>query len=269
VTADPREDLPGRAGAARLAAIVRAALHDPSASVLAWRRETLRASLGAATGGAHLFSGTARCRAGDLPWKAVRKLLRPPRGTRHDRGARDPAHFAYWRREALAYDSGLLAGLPDGLAAPRCLGVEDADAPDARDAGSGPAGQHGEAVWLWLEAVTDRYGGWWPAERTLLAARHLGAFGGAYAAGRRALPAAPWLGGGYLRQRIESAPAVLPLFEDGPAWNHPLLRGRFAPDAAGRLRSPRSLTGAGCVGRPTASEADADYPPGSFRLPAD
>jgi hypothetical protein len=52
----------------------------------------------------------------------VAKTLRPLASGRHAAGAADPAHWAYWRREALAYASGLLPAGP-ALRAPRCYGV--------------------------------------------------------------------------------------------------------------------------------------------------
>jgi hypothetical protein len=206
-----------------LAPVARAALGREDAEVAEWRWEPLRPSLGFATGGLFRVRGTARVRGTVVPWSAVLKALRAPRGTLRDAVAREPEHFAYWKREALAYGSGLLADLPGVLAAPRCLGQEAP--PDAGE----------EAVWLWLEEVADRYQGWWPPRRTLLAARHLGAFNGAYAAGRRPLPVVPWLGRGYLRQRVEGGSESLPLFETEAAFDHPLLRGHFDPGTAGRL----------------------------------
>ncbi len=37
----------------------------------------------------------------------------------------DPSHRSYWRREALAYSSGLFDHLPEGIRAPECYGVEE------------------------------------------------------------------------------------------------------------------------------------------------
>lgn len=52
----------------------------------------------------------------------VRKDFQPLRSGRHAHGAHDPGHWSYWRRELLAYASGLLPQGP-GLRAPRCHGV--------------------------------------------------------------------------------------------------------------------------------------------------
>ena len=72
-------------------------------------------STGAAT------ADVVRLRAGTTP--VVRKDLRPLTTGRHAASAGDPRHWAYWRREAEAYRSGLLPAGP-GLRAPRCFGVD-------------------------------------------------------------------------------------------------------------------------------------------------
>jgi hypothetical protein len=224
--------------------VARAALASDSAAVTQWRWEPLRASLGLATGGLYRVTGAASVCANDgghgdgtrREWSAILKVVRPPTGARHAATARTPTHWSYWKREPLAYSSGFLAGLVDqaggGLAAPRCLWADERTV--AAAGGTATTGaQLGESVWLWLEQVVDRHAGWWPAERTLLAARHLGAFGGAYL---DRPPTAPWLGHGYLRQRVERAADRLPLFEDDDVWRRDRLGGHFDPSLGARLR---------------------------------
>ena len=91
-------------------------------------------------------------------------------------GRDDPQGAFYWRREALAYTSGILGHLPEGFRAARCYGVQD----------------RGDALWMWLEYVEGAPGQAWSREQTLQTVRRLGAFSGAYAAGRP-LPSFPWL----------------------------------------------------------------------------
>jgi hypothetical protein len=117
----------------------------------------------------------------------------------------------YWKREFLAYDSGLLGHLPPGVRAPACYGAEELPNGTAR---------------IWLEDVRDTFGRPWPLKRYALAACHAGQFNGAYLAGR-VLPDVPWLvvGGGLSRFNI-----VGPDLEKVRALgNHPLLR-REWPD---------------------------------------
>ena len=83
------------------------------ARVTAWQGEALSGGYGAASGGVYRFRGYARYGEGGppRPWSLVLKVARSsPRAS----GA--PAAWGYWKREALAYRSGLLADLPGGLA---------------------------------------------------------------------------------------------------------------------------------------------------------
>jgi hypothetical protein len=222
---EPAESLAGLS-AATATAVARAALGRPRATALTWEAIPLGGSLGAATAGLYRVTGSAGGDGAAAPrsWAAVLKVLRPPQRSRHSAGLRDPQHWAYWQREPLAYTSGLLADLPGGLAAPRLLLADEA----------GAGG--GEVVRLWLEAVTDRYAGRWPPDQLGRTARHLGAFNGAYLAGRP-LPQAPWLGRHYLRQRFDQArrDGGWPLFGGPRTWQHPLLAGAFPAGCGERL----------------------------------
>jgi hypothetical protein len=204
-----------------LAPIAREVLGSTSLEVVDWRYDAIGGSLGLATRGLYGIGGSARTRDGQLvEWSAVLKVLHPPAGTRHDLHAREPSHWAYWEREPLAYQSGLLDDLPGGLSAPRCLLAE----------------HKGGGVWLWLEDLADVIGPVWPTSRYALAARHLGGFNGAYLSDRP-LPDYPWLSHDYLRRRVVQVErgGGLVLFEREATWRHRLVRGALAPDSAARL----------------------------------
>ena len=80
-------------------------------------------------------SGIWRVRAGDR--SAILKLVaHSTEGHVNWISGEEPSHWFYWRREVLAYESGLLATLPGDLRAPVCHLVAE------RDDGS---------VALWLE----------------------------------------------------------------------------------------------------------------------
>jgi hypothetical protein len=100
----------------------------------------------------------------------IRKEFRPLATGRHAAGTADPRHWAYWRRELLAYASGVLPAGP-GLAAPRCYGVVD-DVVYLQDVGAAP-------------------------ESPRVAARRLGVW-------QASTPASdlPWLAGHQLAQRL-------------------------------------------------------------------
>ncbi len=207
----------------RVAQAAERALGRSVAIVPVWWGEGLGVTLGVATGALMRLHGVARLGGGgEAPWSLVVKVVRPPSETRYAGAARDPRHWAYWRREPLAYESGLLVDLPGGLAAPRCVLAEEATP---------------EEVWLWLEDVPDEAGPVWPESRYVLAARHLGELGGAYPE-RRPLPEAPWLGQDFFRRRIALAEQEhnLALFWDDATWRHPLIAGRFPNDLPARLR---------------------------------
>ncbi|HEV2123836.1 MAG TPA: aminoglycoside phosphotransferase family protein, partial [Chloroflexota bacterium] len=209
--------------ATSLEKIVRECLQDHRARVEQWQLRAITSSLGLATGGLYWISETAQVRTGRANWTVVLKIVRPPHGSRHAAAAQDPAHWAYWRREPLAYASGLLHDLPAGLVAPRCFGVEHKHSGVPED-------------WLWLEAVSDRSDGDWSHAQYVRTARLLGAFNGA-SLYQRSLPQYPWLGNGYLAQRIERSDADggLPLLGDAATWRHEVVARWFPPDTGDRL----------------------------------
>jgi hypothetical protein len=118
----------------------------------------------------HRWTGRALVSGVEREWSLVLKL------SRRDPRTDDPSAWNYWKREFLAYRSGILDDLP-GIAAPRVYGADERD---------------GEFTILWLEDVPESVSGRWPTERYVLAARHLGEFNGAYLAGRP-IPDAPFL----------------------------------------------------------------------------
>lgn len=193
---------------AQLAAVIRAALDEPSATVEdGWTCRPLTGGWGEGVAGIWRLDGSVRVHARRRPWSLVLKSLRRGDGTL---AWDDPC------REAHAYRSGLLATLPGGLAAPRCFAVEDL--PDG-------------TTWLWLEAIDDDSAPW-PEEQFPLAAERLGRFNGAFLAGAP-LPSAPWLSRDWLRHFVEaSGPAVADL---------PRLTGAGASDVSRRMFPPRRV----------------------------
>jgi hypothetical protein len=195
-----------------------------------WRCEPIRRGIGAATGGVYRLAGIGHDRGTLVPWSLVLKVVRPPAG--HAVGGvgvapagwgEAPADAHYWKREALAYQTGLQAELPRGLAAPRCLGIGE------------PSARHGRAIWLWLEEVVDAGGARWALDRYHTAARHLGRFNGAYLT-TRPLPRARWLSRGLLRAWVAGRCAhSIRLVEQAETWEHPVVRRMFPVPVADRL----------------------------------
>ena len=203
------EDANGLSGvdAATLEPMVRALLDEPAAVVA--REWSCRPLGGGASEGLGLYrvAGLACVGGATHPWALVCKVCAAAHGA-------DPGAWDYPAREVLAYGSGLLAALPGGLVAPRCLAV---------------AAQQDGTTRLWLEAVTDAHPGPWPLDRYTLVARHLGRFNGAYLAGAP-LPAQPWLSREWLRDFVQpSGLAVAELERLAGSDASPLARELYPP----------------------------------------
>lgn len=167
-------------------------------------------------------AGIWRVRVGER--SAVLKVLaHAPGGTGNWRSGASEDHWYYWRREAEAYGSGLLASLAGGLRAPTCHLVAE------RDDGS---------VALWLEDLRGAPATAWPIERYGAAARHLGRAQGEFACGRPP-PTDRWLSRGWLRAYLTQRDGDLALLDDPTAWRHPLVAAAFPDPPVEELRAMR------------------------------
>jgi hypothetical protein len=153
-----------------------------------------------------IYQVAGRARRGEqaVDWTLILKIVRATA----DRI--DPIHWNYWKREPLAYRSGLLDDMPGGIAAPRCYGVIE---------------RSDETIWIWLEELKDMAGSDWPLTAYRIAARQLGHFNGAYLAGWP-LPAGDWVSQGWLRSYVED---YAPIIEQLPALQANLLVARAIP----------------------------------------
>jgi hypothetical protein len=159
-----------------LAPLVRRSLGDEAAIITHSEMAPLTAGYAGETvggRGVYRFSGEATSHGATRSWSLILKVLGKMRGI----GSTDPVDWDYWRREILAYQSGLLENLP-GISAPRCLGVVE---------------YPGNEFWIWLEEVTDAGNPNWDMADYARAARDLGRFNGAYLTGAMPLPDHPWL----------------------------------------------------------------------------
>jgi hypothetical protein len=158
----------------------------------------------------------------DRAWSVVCKVIRhaDSAGTTW-RSHPDPRHPFYWRREAEAFGSDLLAGLRDGLRAPACHGIVDRD--DGTTA-------------IWMEDVAGAPGTGWALDRYRRAARDLGRMQGRLA-DAPAL-AERWLSRDWLRTYVERRAADCGIVDDPRAWAHP---GVKAALPAGRADGFRRL----------------------------
>ena len=187
---------------AYLASLVQAACHNPRLVIGDWQVQRLY-------GGFQLNSSILRLQGLALDagspheWSLVLKVVRP------DLQYDAPEDYRYWKREALAYESGALSDLPGLLIAPRCYDI---------------AAQPDGSVWLFLEDMQDVTGCAWPLEQYTWVARCLGEFNGAYLAGCP-VPDAPWVSRDWLRNYLEHARPAVEFVRQHP--HHPVVQDIF------------------------------------------
>ena len=162
--------------------------------------EPLRHGLGnAATGGIWRVLGTAG--------SAILKVARLPATTDPAKAfpaSDEPAHWNYWRREALAYETGLAATAyaGAGITAPALLAA-------------GPRPDGGTELWLADVGGTAGFG--WPVPRLARFGYELGAAQARWA-GR--VPDTPWLSHRWLAQYLAEGPPRL-VSVQAADWDHP------------------------------------------------
>ena len=193
------------------------------------------------TGGLYCFSGRCRVNGQARPWSVILKIVTHP-----TEGCEDTQELCYWRRELLAYQSGLLTQLPGAVRAPRCYGVQE------REPGA----------WIWLENIQEPIGPAaepaadqtlgtdptagpclpsspvvWTLEHYQRAARHLGQFAGAYLSGTP-LPDDPWLCGSIFRAMLADddwwARFLNPASKNN-AWQRPVVQTLFPEPRRSRV----------------------------------
>jgi hypothetical protein len=156
------------------------------AKIIDWKKERLYG--GSFNSEIHRFSGTAFDQGEVLPWSLILKIIRSPDGQD------DPSSLNYWKREAFAYQSGLLDQIPDIICAPCCFGIVE---------------QSGIEVWLWIEEIIDELRGSWQLDQFGNVAHHLGQFN-SVGFGRQAQFTHPWLTKGQLRAWVGDTSPKLP-----------------------------------------------------------
>ncbi len=199
--------------------MVREALRMPSFRIDDWRCTPLTGHISnPATGGLYRVTGSGRQNGRSVPWSLILKIVQLAPDAPQGWGT-DLLHFGYWKREALAYQSGVLQHLGVNLRAPRCFGVEE---------------QPNGSVWLWLEEIPEKGQAVWPAMCYGLAARHFGQWQGPYLADQP-LPVAPWLQSGWLRSWVEHFEFLENYLSLPEFWDHPLVHAAFPVPVVDRL----------------------------------
>jgi len=197
----PHSDLLNTIDATTLTPLVRRSLNRASVEVVNWQSNAL---YGASSNSKIVrFAGSARDQATILPWSLILKIVRP------DDQSDDPTSLRYWKREALAYQSGLLDDLPGKIRAPRCYEVVE---------------RHGHEVWLWMEEVVDDVKDKWSLDQYGCIARCVGEFNGIFFENESAY-SHPWMTKKQLRSWVGTDAPILP----PDILVHPLVA-RFFPD---------------------------------------
>lgn len=148
-------------------------------------------------------------------WSVVLKVLSDqPGGHSNWQSGAEPGHWYYWRREALAYSSGLVAHFDGPLRSPHCYGVFDR--PDG-------------SIGVWLEDLSRAAptASWSPGDYRS-AASALGWAQGALAASK--LPADPWLARQWLRRYVERREQFVAYLDDDQVWALPLVARHLPAD---------------------------------------
>lgn len=183
------------------------------------------------TAGRYSVSGTAvaegRSRSFAFFVKHVQEWSRSPLFATVPEEIREMARAGVpWRTEAEVYASDLAAHLPDGLAMPRALGVDEID-------------ESSYAVWLEVVPTCDAA---WDLDRYRRAAFLMGRF----AASPRAREVAasvshPFTIRNYTEGRFKNQ--VLPMLHDDGIWQHPVVAASFT-DLRDRMREAASAVDA-------------------------
>ena len=207
----------------QLAPVVSRALDVPAARPLDWSCEPLDVDLvNPLTAGLYRVVGSAQVGPGAVaPWRLILKVVEHPdfTGTSLESGyAELPQDWNYWRREVLAYRSGLLERFTWPLRAVRCWGTEDVD---------------DTTVWLWLEELDATSRPRWSLEELAASAYDWGAFSAQGVAMVREVEALPWAARRWLRGWVGTARArgCDHAIAHAGCWEHPLLRDRLPPSA--------------------------------------
>ncbi len=175
---------------------VRACLGDAAAKIVDVRAKPVAAGFSESEGGGLgtlRISGAAMTASGLQSFRMISKSLGDD-GT----GSNDPNEWNYWKREALAYASGVLDVLPPGVSAPKCYGVTQDDL---------------HRTTIFLEEITDDHADW-GLDQYGEAAQCLGRFNGAYLAGRP-IPEHPWLMPGRVANWLDGAYDALSRLPEG------------------------------------------------------
>jgi len=172
-----------------LTPIIRKALKHEAALPIEWSFKRLPGGdANPITAGIYRFSGKAMIRNEEVPWSLILKVVNwvDFTGTPLEKNyINEPADWNYWRREALAYRSGILDQVQGNLVSIKALEITEPTA---------------TTVWIWQEEVLEPNRSEWKLDRHVLAAQHFGEFAGAYVGYSPSPQHDPWFCRHFIRQ---------------------------------------------------------------------
>ncbi len=182
-----------------------------------WQSKKLYDPVASATAGLWRVAGDG--------WSVVLKLVHHGRDLHPNwKSGADPDHWYYWKREVLAYRSGLPGSFVGGLRGPRCLAIFER--PDGM-------------VALWLEdAGQGAPGTSWGLGSYGPAAHHIGHAQGAPAL-ERPLRTEPWFSRDWLRSYLRQRDRDMELLADASAWSWPVVRDNLSRARARPMQKMR------------------------------
>ena len=158
---------------------MRQLLNDDQLAVLDREVRPFAGAGSATTRGLFRISGTARLGSGKTTsWRLVLKVIGDSDllGSGH---CHEPTDWNYWKREALAFESGLLDGWPGPLFPIRALAVDEVGA---------------DAAWIWLRSCSDDdIKEKWSLDQLASTAHDMGAVAAQWVATPPSLDQHPWL----------------------------------------------------------------------------
>jgi hypothetical protein len=147
----------------------------------------------------------------------VLKVLNDP----HDR-CQKRDEWCYWKRELLAFESGMLANLPEAVRVPHCYGVTE----------------HQDSGWIWMEEIVPSTDPHWSMEHYHLAARQAGRVAGSFL-GSLPLPDQPWLSASFYRSALDDGTRWAAFMDETSsvnAWQSPIVQQAFSDSLRSRVK---------------------------------
>jgi thiamine kinase-like enzyme len=192
-----------------LTEVIRKDRNIPDLALIDWMVEPIsHEKIIDTTGGLFRFSGQGQSTQGIEPWTVVLKCINDPK-----QWSQQPREWSYWRREIMAFQSGLLEQPPTGIRAPRYYGVMENE----------------NGAWVWIEHIQEATGKQWSLNTFQRTARQLGRFQSAYL-GEAKLPDHPWLCGPFFRTIWDDkewwSGFMNPASEEN-AWKSPIVQRAF------------------------------------------